>query len=99
MAGVDEVVTVFETHMPVSRDFRCPAICLNEGMTTDLSVPELLTPDEAAAALRVPRVTLRRWGAEGRVECVHLTPRTLRYTAESVRDLIENTTTKEQTDL
>jgi len=47
-----------------------------------------LTPTEAAEELRVAPQTLWRYGAEGRVEVVRLTPRTLRYTAASVDALI-----------
>jgi len=47
-----------------------------------------MTPAEAAEQLRVAPQTLWRYGAEGRIEVVRLTPRTLRYTAASVAALM-----------
>ncbi len=51
-------------------------------------------PAEAASLLRVAPNTLWRYGVEGRLEVVHLTPRTLRYTASSVRALMTNVQTQ-----
>jgi predicted site-specific integrase-resolvase len=52
---------------------------------------DLMTPDEAAAVLKVAPSTLRRYGVEGRVHRVLLTPRTARYTAASISALINPT--------
>jgi len=49
----------------------------------------LLKPAETAALLRVDRRTVHRWGKEGRLGVVELSPFTRRYTVASVAALIE----------
>jgi excisionase family DNA binding protein len=51
----------------------------------------LLTPAETASLLRVDRRTVYRWGSEGRLDVVRLSPHTRRYRASSVAALIEAT--------
>lgn len=63
-------------------------VCTRWGMTVELVPTRLLTPDEAAARLRVKRRTLLDWAAAGRLDVVHLTRRTLRYPEASVNALI-----------
>ena len=57
-------------------------------MSVDIEEHALLTKEQAAARLQISQRTLWTWGAEGRLEVVHLTPRTLRYTEQSVRALM-----------
>jgi predicted site-specific integrase-resolvase len=54
-------------------------------------LPELLRPEEVAAALQVTPRTVRRWGATGQLERVRLGSRLTRYTAASVAALIGST--------
>jgi hypothetical protein len=53
-----------------------------------VETPTLLRPQQAAAMLNVSPRTLWAWGAEGRLEVRHLTPRSLRYTRSSVEALM-----------
>jgi predicted site-specific integrase-resolvase len=57
--------------------------------------PELLTPAEAAALLRIDRKTLRCWGRAGRLDEVRLNARTFRYPAASIAALITPVPTAE----
>jgi excisionase family DNA binding protein len=57
-------------------------------MTTEPADREVLTPAEAAAWLRVSSRTLRRYAAEGRIECVELSARTMRYPVASIEALL-----------
>jgi excisionase family DNA binding protein len=51
---------------------------------------ELLTPAEVATLLRVTPRTIRKWASEGRLDRVRLGGRLVRYTPQSVADLIHN---------
>jgi len=52
------------------------------------TLPDLLTPGEAASILRVTPKTLARWAEGGRVERVRLGERSSRYTRASVAALV-----------
>ena len=45
---------------------------------------ELLTAAEMAARLRIKPTTLQEWAREGRVPCIRITPKVIRFDAEAV---------------
>jgi len=49
-----------------------------------LSFPRLLKPDDVAEALGVSRVQVYRWVRSGRLECVRLGSRIIRFRGDQV---------------
>jgi predicted DNA-binding transcriptional regulator AlpA len=54
--------------------------------------PQLLTPSEAAAALRISRETLWRYWRRGQLDRVEINGRVHRYTRASIERLIDSAT-------
>lgn len=50
--------------------------------------PELLTAAELARQLRVQVDTVRRWAREGRIPCLRISPKVVRYERARVVDAI-----------
>ncbi len=48
---------------------------------------QLMTPDEAAAYLRVSRSTLKRWRLTGKLRVVYLSERLVRFHREEIERL------------
>jgi excisionase family DNA binding protein len=66
-----------------------PTVIARTSSPATRTLPELLTAQEVADALRVERRTIERWSDSGRLHRVRLGRRTVRYRASEVLALLE----------
>lgn len=64
--------------------------CMSAESTSAIGLPDLLTPRETAAVLRITPRALREHAKDGLLDQIRLNQRVFRYTTQSVRDLLRS---------